>query len=70
MWWEYVVGAVVLIVVAYMFAVITGFQTRWLSRRTGRTAENMYDNYADSPRRQGRFARKRGGQRTDDEGSS
>jgi hypothetical protein len=66
MWWEYVIAAAALILLVYMLAVITGFQTRWLSRRTGRTAESMYGEFADSKREQRRFARKHGGQWTDD----
>jgi hypothetical protein len=66
MWWEYAIGAVALILVGYMFAVIVGFQTRRFTRRTDRRAEDLYDTYADSPREQQRSAGKRGGQRTDE----
>ncbi|HEY5361810.1 MAG TPA: hypothetical protein VIJ82_29685 [Streptosporangiaceae bacterium] len=66
MWWEYVVGAVVLIVVGYMFATIVGFNTRRFTRRTDRRAEDLYDTYADSPREQQRFAREHGGEWTDE----
>jgi prepilin signal peptidase PulO-like enzyme (type II secretory pathway) len=66
MWWEYVLGAVVLIVVGYMFAVIVGFNTRRFTRRTDRRAEDLYDSYADSPREQRRLARERDGEWTDE----
>jgi type II secretory pathway component PulL len=62
MWWQYVIMAVVAIVVVYAFVSLTGFQTRRLTRRTDRTAEEMYDSYADSPGKQRRYARKRGGE--------
>jgi type II secretory pathway component PulL len=60
MWWQYVIMAVVAIVVVYAFVALTGFQTRRLTRKTDRTAEEMYDSYADSPGKQRRYARKRG----------
>jgi len=41
----------------YSFAVLCGWQTRLISRRTNRRAEDMYDEYADSPRRQRRVAK-------------
>jgi type II secretory pathway component PulL len=62
MWWQYVIMAVVAIVVVYAFVSLTGFQTRRLTRKTDRTAEEMYDSYADSPGKQRRYARKRGGE--------
>jgi hypothetical protein len=44
----------------YCFAMLTGWQTRLISRRTNRRAENMYDQYADSPHKR-RFAGEQGG---------
>jgi hypothetical protein len=67
MWWEYIVAAVVLILAGYGFLSLTGLETRNLSRKTSRTAESMYDNYADSGRRQRRHARNPGGGRHEDE---
>ena len=69
MWWEYIVIAAVLIFGIYCFLKLVGFETRLLTRKTGRTAESMYDNYADSHPKQRKYARERGGQRRDDEGS-
>lgn len=60
MWWEYVIIAVVLLFGSYAFVTLTGFETKVLSRRTNRTAESMYSNYADPSRRQRRHARQRG----------
>ena len=60
-WWEYLIGAVVAIVAVYAFVSVTRFQTRRMSSRTDRTAEDMYDKYADSLRKQRRYARERSG---------
>ena len=35
----------------YGFILMTGVRTRTLTRKTDRRAEDMYDQYADSPRR-------------------
>jgi hypothetical protein len=51
----------VLVIGVYCFAVLTGFQTRMLTRRTNRRAEDIYDQYADSPLRQRRSGREHGG---------
>ena len=60
MWLD--VGIVVLFVVGvYCFAVLTGWQTRLISRRTNRRAEDMYDQYAGSPHKQRRSAEEHGG---------
>ena len=69
MWWEYVIVAAVLLFGIYAFLVLTGFETRILSRRTTRRAESMYASYADSPRKQRQYARQHGGEWTSDEGS-
>jgi hypothetical protein len=61
-WWEYIVIAAVLLFGIYAFATLTGFETRVLSRRTNRTAESMYDNYAGSTRDQRRQAGQHGGE--------
>ena len=58
MWWQYIIGVAVLIVVIYSFMVTVGYRTRLLTRRTDRTAE-MSDSYAGLTRRQRRQARKR-----------
>jgi hypothetical protein len=38
-----------------------------LARKTTRTAESMYDEYADSPRKQRRYAREHGGEWREDQ---
>jgi len=68
-WWEYIVVAAVLLFGIYAFLVLTGFETRVLSRRTSRTAESMYSNYADSPHKQRRPARQRADEWKEGEGT-
>jgi hypothetical protein len=63
-WWEIILFFAAVILAIYGFASIVGFRTRSLSRRTDRTAENMYDNYAELTPRQRRQARRHGGERT------
>jgi hypothetical protein len=46
----------------YGFVELTRWRTRALSRRTWRTAENMYDQYAGLSRKQRRDARRHGGE--------
>jgi hypothetical protein len=62
MWWQILIGAAVLIVVVYGFICLTGFETRMLTRRTDRTAEDMYDAYAEPVRKQRRYAGQRDGE--------
>jgi hypothetical protein len=51
-WWQYIIGAVVLAGLVYSFLLIVGYRTRLLTRKTDRTAESMYDDYADLTRKQ------------------
>jgi hypothetical protein len=59
MWLDVAIAAL-FIVGIYCFAVLTGWQTRLISRRTKRRAEDMYDQYAGSPRQQRRYAKEHG----------
>ena len=68
MWWQYIVIAAVILFGIYGFLVLTRFETRKLSRRTSRTAADMYPGYADSPRRQRQYVRQHGGERASDDG--
>jgi hypothetical protein len=65
MWWQYLIMAVVVIAVVYAFVSLTGFQTRRLTRKTDRTAEDMYDSYAD-PGRQAARVRPETGRRVEE----
>ena len=62
-WWEIILFFAAVILAIYGFASIVGFRTRTLTRRTDRTAENMYDNFADPTRKQRRDAREHSGDR-------
>ena len=53
MWMDIAIVAL-MIFGLYAFAQLTGWETRTLSRRTTRRAEDMYDRYADSPSKQRR----------------
>jgi hypothetical protein len=68
-WWEYVITAAVLIAGIYAFVALTRYVTGFLSQGSSRTADTMYGNYADSLRKQQRYARQHGGEWEDDEGT-
>ncbi|MGP0025254.1 MAG: hypothetical protein ACLPKE_18135 [Streptosporangiaceae bacterium] len=61
-WWEAVLFFAAVILASWGFASMVGFRTRYLTRRTDRSAEDLYGPYADSPRKQRRYARRQGGQ--------
>jgi hypothetical protein len=61
MWWQILIGAAVVIIVGYAILTLVRFQTRNLTRRTGRTADDLYDSYADPVGKQSRYAQERGG---------
>jgi hypothetical protein len=61
-WWEILIFIGVVILAVWGFASIVGLQTRNLTRRTRRSAEDLYGNFADSPRKQRRYAREHGGE--------
>lgn len=61
-WWETTLFFAAVILAIWGFASIVGLRTRHLTRHTDRTAEDMYDQFSDSPRKQSRFARQHGGE--------
>jgi hypothetical protein len=67
-WWQYIIIAAVIVLGIYGFLVLTRFETWNLSRRTTRTAQDMYPSYADSLHKQRRYARQHGGERASDDG--
>jgi hypothetical protein len=69
-WWIYVVVVLLLVAGIYAFLQVVGFRTQMLTRRSTRTAESMYENYADSPGKQKRHARRRGEKWRDEEPGS
>jgi hypothetical protein len=62
MWWQILIGAVVVIAVVYAFITLVRSQTRSLSSKSDRTAADLYDSHADSLRKQRRYAQERGGE--------
>jgi hypothetical protein len=52
-WWVDIVVPVLLILMVYGFLLMVGVNVKWLTTRSNRTAENIYDQYADSPRKHG-----------------
>jgi hypothetical protein len=60
-WWETVLFLIAVAVAIWGFISMVGVRTRLLTHRTNRTAQDLYDDYADSPRKQRRYAREHGG---------
>ena len=54
MWWIYIVMPILFGLAIYGFISWTGVQKRFLTRKTDRTAENMYDEYGNPVRRRHR----------------
>jgi hypothetical protein len=67
MWWLDIVVPALLVLAVYGFVLAARLQTRRLTGRTTRTAEDLYPLYADSIRQQRKYAREHGGQWRDDE---
>lgn len=67
MWWQWLVGAVVVVVAVWGFISVVRMQTHRLSDRTNNTAEDVYDRYADRPREQRKYAQDHGGEWKDEE---
>jgi hypothetical protein len=49
MWWIYIVIPILMALGVYGFLAIVGVQTSWLTHKTDRRAEDMYDEFADPP---------------------
>jgi hypothetical protein len=68
MWWlEDIIVPALLVLGVCCFVLLVRFQTWRLTSRTTRTAEDMYPSYADSIRKQRRYAKEHGGQWRNDE---
>jgi hypothetical protein len=48
MWWLNVMVALLFVVGIYAFLVLTGFNTKFLSRRTSRRAEDLYPRFRNN----------------------
>jgi hypothetical protein len=66
MWWMDIIVVAVLALGVYCFITLVRGKGRRIRRYNTRTVESMYDQYADSPRKQRRFAREHGGDWRDD----
>jgi hypothetical protein len=66
-WWGYILFALAVVLAVKGFLALVGVETRWVTRRSTRTAEDLYQDYADSPREQRRYAREHGGEWHDQE---
>lgn len=53
-WWVYIVMPILFALGIYGFLRIVGVEKRFLTRKTDRTAENMYDEYGNLVRRRHR----------------
>ena len=60
-WWETVLFLIAVVVAIYGFLSMVGVNKRWLTRGHNRRAEDLYDDYADSPKKQKQYARRHGG---------
>ena len=47
MWWIYIAAPILMALGVYGFLGIVGVQTSWLTHKTDRRAEDMYDEFAD-----------------------
>jgi hypothetical protein len=55
MWWIYIVMPILFALGVYGFLKIVGVEKRFLTRKTDRRAEDMYDEFTDTPeKRHGR----------------
>lgn len=70
MWWEDILIAVFLLFGLGCFLYLVGFRTRLMTRKTHRTAENLYPDFADSPAEQRKYAREHGGTWREDDGAT
>jgi hypothetical protein len=61
-WWGYILFALAVVLAIKGFLALIGVETRWVTRRTYKTAEDVYPDYADSPRKQRQYAREHGGE--------
>ena len=69
-WWGYVAFSLAVLTAIWGFGSLVNLETRILTRGTDRTAEDLYDKYADSAHTQHRYAEGHGGQWYDEENRS
>ncbi len=69
-WWETILFLIAVGLAIWGFVSMVGVNRRFLTRRTNRTAQDLYDDYADSPKKQRQYAREHGGDWSDREAGS
>jgi hypothetical protein len=69
-WWGYVAFSLAVVTAVWGFGSLVNLETRILTHRTDRTAEDLYDKYADSARKERRYAKRHGGQWHEEENRS
>ena len=68
-WWDYVMVVGAFLIGIFAFWALSRSLGRALSQGSSPVADSMYGNYADSLRKQRRYARQHGGEWKDDEGA-
>jgi membrane protein insertase Oxa1/YidC/SpoIIIJ len=66
MWWLNIVIPALMLLAIFGFVLAVRLQTRRLTSKSTRTAEDLYDSYGDSLRKQRQYAQEHGGQWQDD----
>ena len=61
-WWEATLFFAAVILAIWGFASWVGVQKRYLTHGHNRTAQDLYGEFADSRRKQRRYARRHGGE--------
>jgi hypothetical protein len=54
-WWQYIVGILAAAAVVTCFVVLVRFMSRQLTRKTGRRAEDMYDEFSSDRKDKDRY---------------
>ena len=55
MWWQYIVGVLAAAAVIACFVVIVRFMSQQMTRKTGRRAEDMYDEFSSERKDKNRY---------------
>jgi hypothetical protein len=54
-WWQYIVGLLAAAAVIACFVVIVRFMSQQMTRKTGRRAEDMYDEFSSERKDKDRY---------------
>ena len=64
-WWEMILFFIAVGLAVWGFISWVGVNKRFLTRKTDRTAQDLYDDHADSPKKQRQYARDHSGNWSD-----